>query len=80
MAKPKRPKKTELMSDYGMLEAMSGSLGEHRKNVLKINKELARKLKGDFKYGLIENLQEVAGHMKNAQKELDKARKELKRI
>ncbi len=80
MAKSKLPKKTELMGDYRMLEKMSGSLKEHQKNVLAINKELAKKLKGDFKYGLIENLQTVADHMRNAQKELDRARKELKRI
>ena len=80
MAKSEIPKRTELLSDYRMLEKMSGSLKEHQKNVLAINKALAKKLKGDFKYGLIENLQTVADHMKKAQKELDNARKELKRI
>jgi hypothetical protein len=63
-----------------MLDKMSRDLREHQKNILKINKAFARKVKGDLKYGFIENLQIVAEHIKNAQKELDNAKKELKQI
>lgn len=80
MAKSKEPKRNELMSDYRMLEKMSSDLREHQKNILKINKKLARKVKGDLKYGFIENLQIVAEHIKNAERELENAKKELKMI
>ena len=45
-----------------------------------INKSIARKVKSDLKYGFIEKLDMVSGYMKKAQKEVDKAIRELRLI
>ncbi|VVB76968.1 Uncharacterised protein [uncultured archaeon] len=80
MANNAKPKKNELDADYEMLEDMSRQLQEHQKNVNAISRKIARTLKTDLKYGLLENLDIVTTHMRNAKRELDRAKKELKRI
>lgn len=73
-------KKSELLADYSMLDKMSKDLAVHQKNVKAIGKRIASRTKSDLKFGLEENLDIVLEHMNKAQKELDRARKELKLI
>jgi RNA polymerase-interacting CarD/CdnL/TRCF family regulator len=80
MAKNKKKVSRELIRDYNMLDRMSSNLLEHQKNVRLIAKSIAKRVKSDLRYGLIENLDEVVEHMGRAQKELAKARKELEMI
>ena len=80
MAKAKKQEKEELLSDYLMLEKMSKDLALHQKNIRVVGKSIVRKVKSDLRYGFLDNLDIVEEHMKKAQKELDKARKELKQI
>lgn len=80
MPKGKKPSKSELMDDYRLLEKMSKELSSHQKKMLVIRNAIAKKVNADLKYGLIENLDVVMERMGKAQKELESARKELKRI
>lgn len=80
MAKTKRLSKNELLSDYHMLETMSKDLTLYQKNIRIVGRSITRKVKSDLRYGFLENLDIVEGHMRKAQKELDRARKELKLI
>ncbi len=76
----RRIKRNELLSDYRMLEKMSESLRQHQKNIRLINKRIAKRVDADFKGGLVENLDIVTEHMQKAERELEKAKKELKGI
>jgi len=80
MAKAKKMKRNELLRDYLLLEKISKELSEHQKHMVVINKNIARKVKSDLKYGFIEKLDMVSNYMKKAQKEVDNAAKELKLI
>ena len=80
MAKTKKTSKKELLSDYRLLGKMSDDLSRHQKNVKAITKNVARHFKSNLRLGLIESLAEISEHMQKAQKELDKAKKELGRI
>ncbi|MGI0141635.1 MAG: hypothetical protein ACREBF_03230 [Candidatus Micrarchaeales archaeon] len=80
MGKSKTPKKNELISDYKMFDKMAKDLIKHQKSVTAIARSIGKKTSTDFGSGLIENLDVVITHMQKAQKELDKARKELKQI
>ncbi len=73
--------KDKSMGDYLLLERTSKELATHEKNLRDIGKRIAKnKLRLDLKEGLIENLDIVAGHMRNARRELDRAKKRLKMI
>ena len=80
MAKTKKTSKKELLSDYRLLGKMSDDLSIHQKNVKAITKNVARHFNSNLRLGLIESLAEISEHMQKAQKELDKAKKELGRI
>ena len=71
----------EVSKDYRMLGQISKQLKIHERllhNV--VAKRVAQKSKNDLEEGLLENLDIVAKHMRNAQKELDKAKQKLKMI
>ncbi len=80
MSKSRKPKKNELLDDYRMLEKMSKDLVEHQKKIKMINRNIAKKLKSNMRFGLVDNLEITLDHMDRAQKEIDKAKKELKMI
>lgn len=80
MRKSKKPNKNELLNDYKLLDKMSKEITLHQKNIKVIRDAIAKKVNSDVKFGLIENLDVVMGHMKKAMKEMDDARKELKEI
>ena len=72
--------RNEIRSDYKMLEKMSDDLKAHRENLKAIGKHIAKGMKTDMRFGIIENLDMVAMHMNNAKRELEKAKKTLKLI
>ncbi|MDE1827653.1 MAG: hypothetical protein KGH65_00625 [Candidatus Micrarchaeota archaeon] len=80
MKNGKKPSRNELMNDYKLLDKMSREIILHQKNIKIIRDAIAKKVNSDVKFGLIENLDVVMGHMKKAMKEMDDARKELKEI
>ncbi len=80
MAKRKRIRRNELLSDYRMLDKMSKELRVHQKSIRQINRRIARSVDADFRSGLVENLDIVVSHMRKAAGELDRAKKELKGI
>jgi len=80
MRNSKKPSKNELINDYKLLDKMSREIVLHQKNIKVIRDAIAKKVNSDVKFGLIENLDVVMGHMKKAMKEMDAARKELKEI
>lgn len=81
MAKRKNPGRNELMNDYKMLDSMSKSLAEHQKRLLGIGKSIMKKsTNSDLTTDVVANLDTVFGHMRKAQRELNKARDKLKMI
>lgn len=70
----------EMLNDYKMLQKMSKELTRHQSNLKLIRKAIAKGMKTDLKYGLIENIDTVLKHMGKASKEMEDARKELKMI
>ncbi len=71
----------ELLNDYAMLDGMSRQLIAHQKNIFGIGKRLVKRAsQSDISEGLIDNLDMVIVHMKKAQKELETAKKRLKKI
>lgn len=80
MAK-KRDEGREVLIDYKMLGQISKQLQAHEKTLRDVvAKNVAKKAKTDLEEGLLENLDIVAMHMRNAQKELEKARQKLRMI
>ncbi len=71
---------TELLKDYRMLSKMASDLAKHQKNIKTIGRRIARKSKTDITYGLEDSLEMVITHMQKAQKELERAVKEIKSI
>ena len=76
----KRRISRELILDYHMLEKMSNDLGTHSRAIKGIAKRIAKGVNLDIGIGLLENLDAVAMHIERAQKEVAKAKRELKRI
>ena len=69
------------MKDYRMIGQISRQLKAHERTLRNVvAKRVAQKSKTDLEEGLLENLDIVATHMHNAQKELDKAQRKLKMI
>ena len=67
--------------DYKMLDSMSKELASHQKTIAALGKKLTKnKVRLDLKVDLVENLEIVYDHMRNAQKELEKAKNRLKLI
>jgi hypothetical protein len=80
MVKRKKSDANELLNDYDMLADMEKQLAMHQKNIMKIGNRVAKVAKTNMRDGLLENLDIVATHMRNATKEIEKAQKRLKRI
>ncbi len=79
MAKEKKSRIT-IAKEYKQLEGMSRALAAHQKDVHAVGKSIARKMSTNMKYGLVENLNTVEGHIGRARKEVDRAMKALKSI
>ena len=70
-----------MAKDYRMLGQISRQLKTHEKLLHNgVAKRVAQKSRTDLEEGLLENLDIVSKHMRNAQKELDKAQRKLKMI
>lgn len=80
MVKRKKSDANELLRDYDMLGDMEKQLAVHQKNILSIGRRVSKVAKTNLRDGLLENLDIVAVHMRNATKEIEKAQKRLKRI
>lgn len=72
--------KNELMKDYRMLGKMSSLLDEHQKDIKVISKTIARRMKSNMRYELVDNLELTLAHMEKAKKEIRKAQNELRLI
>ncbi|MCL4365396.1 MAG: hypothetical protein M1569_03150 [Candidatus Marsarchaeota archaeon] len=71
----------ELLNDYAMLDGMSRQLAAHQRKIFGIGKRLVeRASQSDISEGLIDNLDMVIAHMKKAQKEIETAKRRLKKI
>ena len=75
-----RRKGNELARDYLLLERMSKELKLHEDRIRGVSRRIARKARGEFGSGIVENLDIVATYMKGARKELERAKRELKLI
>ncbi len=81
MASRRKADDKELLRDYFMMESMAKELKWHQDRIRAIGKRVVKKAaKTDLKDGIIENLDVVVTHMKNAQRELDRAMGKLKMI
>ncbi len=80
MVKRKKSDANELIRDYDMLDDMEKQLDIHQKSIMSIAKRVAKVSKTTMRDGLLENLDIVATHMRNATKEIEKAQRRLKRI
>ena len=82
MVNMKKNGSEELVFDYKMFDVISKDLAKHHKRIVSIRKNIAqnRKVSVMTKSGLIESLGNIIEHMKNAQHEIDTAKKELKMI
>lgn len=70
-----------LTADYYLLGRISRELGGHRSKIGEIGRRIARKkITTDLEDGLIENLDVVMEHMRNAKKEVDRAQRKLRMI
>ncbi len=72
--------KNEIIGDYLLLEVMSKDLSKHNKSLKQVGKRIAAGMDSYNKYGLIDVLSMVSMHIERAQKELEKAKRELKFI
>ena len=77
MERDRKRSKNELLKDYHMLDKMSKDLIEHQKAIRAIGMKIAKNVKSDIRYCLVDNLEDVIDHMDRAQKELDRAKREL---
>ncbi len=80
MAAKKRAGRNELVNDYKMLDKMAKELVVHQKMIKQINRRIAKSVSADFRGGLVGNLDIVMSHMQKAAREIERAKKELKRI
>lgn len=72
---------SELLNDYAMLNVMSRQLAAHQRKIFRIGKRLVeRASQSDISEGLIDNLDMVIAHMRRAQKEIETAKRKLKKI
>jgi hypothetical protein len=79
MAKRKENRE-DILQDYFLLESMTRELHRHKQNLKRICSRIERGMDSYNKYGLIDVLSMVSMHIERADRELEKARKELKLV